>query len=73
MLNRDIVINSDFITLAQLLKFANIIESGGHAKDFLTKNSILVNGLTEHRRGRKLVAGDQIVINNKLYLTLKQK
>lgn len=71
MLNKDIVISSEFITLAQLLKFANVIDSGGEAKNFLANNTILVNNEKDNRRGRKLRVGDQIIINNDLCLTLK--
>ncbi len=71
MLNKDIVISSEFITLAQLLKFANVIDSGGEAKNFLANNIIYVNNEKDNRRGRKLRVGDKIIINNDLCLTLK--
>lgn len=70
MLNKDIVISSKFITLAQLLKFANVIESGGQAKDFLAKNAIIINNEPDNRRGRKLYVGDKVIINNEICLTL---
>ena len=72
MLNKDIIISSEFITLAQLLKFGNVIDSGGKAKEFLSSNTILVNGVADNRRGRKLYPGDTIVINNDLCLTLSK-
>ena len=72
MLNKEIVINSEFITLAKLLKFANVIYSGGQAKEYLSSNTILINGVADNRRGRKLYPNDQIVINNELCLTLKK-
>ena len=72
MLNKDIIISSEFITLAQLLKFGNVIDSGGMAKQFLASNTILVNGETDNRRGRKLYPGDKVTINNYLCLTLKK-
>lgn len=70
MLNKAIIIRSDYITLSQLLKFADIISSGGQAKDFLANNSIIINGVADNRRGRKLRVGDKIIINNDLCLTL---
>ncbi|MCQ3914587.1 MAG: S4 domain-containing protein YaaA [Mycoplasmoidaceae bacterium] len=73
MLNKDIIISSEFITLAQLLKFGNVIDSGGMAKQFLASNTIIVNGEIDNRRGRKLYAGDKITINNDLCLTLIKK
>lgn len=72
MLNKDIIISSEFITLAQLLKFANVIDSGGQAKDFLASNTIIVNAEPDNRRGRKLYPGDKVIINNEICLTLKK-
>ena len=72
MLNKNIIIRSEFITLAQLLKFASVIESGGQAKDFLAHSTIEINGIVDNRRGRKLYVGDKVVINNDLCLTLNK-
>ncbi|KMQ40406.1 RNA-binding S4 protein, partial [Oenococcus oeni] len=49
-------INTEFITLGQLLKIEDIVSSGGSAKFFLKENanSFFVNGESENRRGRKL-------------------
>lgn len=49
---------SGYITLQQLLKACNIIESGGQVKAWLAENSVLVNGEPENRRGKKLRPGD---------------
>jgi len=63
-----ISIYSEYITLGQFLKLANIISSGGEAKVFLYSNFPIVNGETDNRRGRKLYNGDEVVINHKKYL-----
>ena len=73
MLNKKISIVSEFITLQQLLKLANVISSGGQAKSFLANNTISVNGVVDNRRGRKLFVGDSIAINNDLCLTINKK
>ena len=52
----------NFITLGQLLKVENIIESGGHAKWFLSENVVYVNDELENRRGRKLYSKDKVSI-----------
>ena len=67
-----IAINSDYITLGQFLKFADIIESGGEAKMFLQNNEVYINDELDCRRGRKLRDGDKIEINNRVY-EIKQK
>lgn len=57
-----IIIDREFITLGQLLKIANIIQSGGYAKIFLQDTGVKVNQETEQRRGRKLYDNDIIEI-----------
>ena len=64
----EITIYTEFITLGQLLKIANIISSGGEAKYFLSENFALVNGDKDNRRGRKLYKGDKVIILGKEYL-----
>ena len=55
-------IDREFITLGQLLKFENIVESGGMVKFFLSDYEVLVNGEKDQRRGRKLYSGDIVQI-----------
>lgn len=62
-----IAITTEYITLGQLLKIANIISSGGEAKWFLAENTVLVDGELESRRGRKLYKGMTIKVLNKEY------
>lgn len=59
----NIKINSEYITLGQLLKKADFIQSGGEAKFAVKEMDITVNGEQEDRRGRKLYAGDCLVID----------
>ena len=58
----DIKINTDFITLGQLLKMSNAISSGGMAKWFLEEHVVYVNDEQEQRRGKKLRHNDIINI-----------
>lgn len=68
-----VLINTEYITLGQLLKLKNVINSGGQAKFFLNENSVKVNNVLDNRRGRKLFNGDKVVINqNKSFLILKK-
>lgn len=50
------------ITLAQALKVAGLVESGGQGKRLVRDGGILVNGAAEVRPGRKLLAGDRIQV-----------
>lgn len=60
-----IQIHTDYITLGQLLKLADVIQSGGEAKMAVKTLPIQVNGEPENRRGRKLYKDDEIIINDK--------
>ena len=61
---RKIKIKTEYITLGQLLKFADVIPSGGYEKIFIQENSVLVNGEEEKRRGRKIRPGDKVEIDD---------
>lgn len=62
-----IKINTEFITLGQLLKIANIVSSGGEVKFFLTSNKVYVNNELENRRGKKLYKGYIIKVDNQVF------
>ncbi|WP_082193125.1 S4 domain-containing protein YaaA [Bacillus rubiinfantis] len=57
-----IKLDTEFITLGQFLKLADIIQSGGMAKWFLNEHEVFINGEQDQRRGRKLRTGDRIQI-----------
>lgn len=59
---REIGIETEYITLGQLLKMTDTISSGGMAKWFLSEHEVFVNGVAENRRGRKLRASDLVNI-----------
>lgn len=66
-----IKIDTDFITLGQLLKITDWISSGGEAKFAVKELEIYVNDEREDRRGRKLYPGDKINIEDKSYTISK--
>ncbi|MED3386215.1 ribosome maturation protein RlbA [Bacillus subtilis] len=57
-----ISIDTELITLGQFLKLADVIQSGGMAKWFLSEHEVLVNDEPDNRRGRKLYVGDVVEI-----------
>ena len=57
-----IKIKTQFIKLDQFLKFANITENGADAKYLIVNGYVCLNGEVETRRGKKLVPGDEVVI-----------
>ncbi|KML40661.1 S4 domain-containing protein YaaA [Cytobacillus firmus] len=58
----EIQIDTEYITLGQFLKAADVIQTGGMAKWFLSEYEVFVNGEQDQRRGRKLRTGDKIEI-----------
>ncbi|WP_295724120.1 S4 domain-containing protein YaaA [uncultured Leptotrichia sp.] len=54
----EIAINTEFIKLDQLLKWANLTGSGVEAKMFIQNGEVKVNGVVETRRGKKIYDGD---------------
>ena len=63
----DIMISTEYITLGQLLKVTDFIQTGGEAKFAVKSLEIYVNGEREDRRGRKLYVQDKIVIEGKSF------
>ena len=53
----------DTIRLGQLLKLADLVDSGAEVKDVLVSGAVRVNGETEERRGRQLHRGDVISVD----------
>ena len=51
------------INLGQFLKVAGAAGSGGDAKNLILSGGVQVNGETEQRRGRKLLAGDVVEVS----------
>jgi len=52
----------EYIKLDQFLKLAEVVQSGGEAKQLIQSGVVLVNGEVETRRGRKLRQGDVVIV-----------
>ena len=50
---RKIIIHTEFIKLQDLLKFANLVETGGMAKECVQGGEVSVNGEICTMRGKK--------------------
>jgi ribosome-associated protein len=57
---REVQIRDDMVRLGQLLKLADIADTGAAAKDMLAQEQVSVNGEVETRRGRQLGRGDVV-------------
>ncbi len=56
----EVEVGEQGIRLGQLLKLANLVESGGAARALLGSGSVTVNGSVETRRGAQLKVGDVV-------------
>ena len=55
----EIAIQTEYIKLESLLKYAALVGTGGEAKDLIQEGRVLVNGEVCTQRGRKLRPGDK--------------
>ena len=63
-----VVISTEFIKLQDAMKYANIVYSGGEAKQIIQEGGVTVNGEVCTMRGKKLRPGDEFGFNGDLYL-----
>ena len=56
--------NTEFIELMKLLKFAQVAQTGGHAKILIEEGLISVNNEVEYRKRRKLRANDVVTFED---------
>lgn len=62
-----IVIHTEFIKLQDLLKFANLVGSGGEAKERIQAGEVAVGGQVCLMRGKKIRPGDDVLFQGKHY------
>jgi len=66
-------ITGDHIKLDSFLKAVNAVGSGGEAKVIISEGDVLVNGVVELRRGRKLRPGDRVELAGHVYQVGEQQ
>ena len=66
---RIVEISREPIELYKILKFEGMAESGGHARAAVASGRVLVNGVTETRKRKKILSGDTIEFDdNKIFI-----
>jgi ribosome-associated protein len=63
-------LRTEYIDLLQLLKATGNAATGGEAKLAVEEGRITVNGEPEGRKRRKLRAGDVVVLNGQIRITV---
>ncbi|MDR7330722.1 RNA-binding S4 domain-containing protein [Corynebacterium guangdongense] len=64
-MSESVAITGESIKLGQFIKLANLVESGGHAKELIAEGAVSVNGEVDTRRGRTLVDGDEVTVDGR--------
>lgn len=59
----NIIITTEFIKLQDLLKFANLVGTGGEAKIIIQEGEVKVNGEVCTMRGKKIRPGDIVELD----------
>ena len=57
---KTITITTEYIKLQDLLKFANLVATGGEAKERIQAGEVTVNGEVCTMRGKKIRPGDVV-------------
>ncbi|MFV8382445.1 RNA-binding S4 domain-containing protein [Corynebacterium hindlerae] len=60
----DVGIKDETIKLGQFIKLANLVETGGEAKEVIAAGNVTVNGEVDTRRGKTLRHGDVVCIGS---------
>jgi ribosome-associated protein len=61
---RDFEITEEPIELYKILKFENMVNSGGEAKYMISEGQVAVNGEIETRKRKKIFSGDIVEFKN---------
>lgn len=61
-------IETEYIKLEQMMKFAGIVDSGSDAKVIIAEGEVKVNEAAELQRGKKLRPGDTVEFEGKKYI-----
>ncbi len=64
---RIVVLDKLPIELFKVIKFENIVQSGGEAKFVIAEGLVSVNGEVETRKRRKVVVGDIVTFANESF------
>jgi len=58
------VIDTEFIRLDALLKYAAVVQTGGEAKLLILDGLVSVNGTVNTQRGKKIRPGDIVAVGD---------
>lgn len=65
-----ISIHTDYIQLDQLLKYTNILATGGQIKELLAEELITLNGTIVTEKRKKIYPNDMVSIGDEISITV---
>lgn len=71
MQKENVKITTEFIKLDALLKFANVVSTGGEAKLVIQEGDVTVNGEVCTMRGKKIRPGDRVELGGEIALIVE--
>lgn len=63
-------IHTEYIQLDQLLKYANVLATGGQVKVLLEEKKITLNGVIITEKRKKIYPNDVVTITNEITITV---
>ena len=70
-MNKEVVsIHTEYIQLDQLLKYANVLATGGQVKVLLDEEKITLNNVVVTEKRKKIYPNDVVIINQELTITV---
>ena len=60
---RHVVVREVPIELCQFIKFGGLTDSGGEAKTLIAQGRVLLNGVVETQKRKKLSVGDKVKVD----------
>ena len=71
---RDVEVNKVPVELYKILKFEGLVQSGAEAKAVIAEGQVLLNGVVETQKRKKIVADDIIEFGaEKLHVVFKEE
>ena len=64
-------IYTETVELAALLKWAQVVPTGGQAKRLIEQGQVQVNGAVEHRRSRRVHVGDVVAVGQQAFRVVR--
>ena len=65
-----VAIHTDYIQLDQLLKYANLLSTGGQIKVLLAEEAITLNGAIVTEKRKKIYPNDVVIVGDEVSITV---